>query len=264
VTEVVSIHSFRGGTGKSNVTANLAATLARSGKRVGIIDTDVQSPGIHALFGLTGGEPGASLNDFLAGRCTIGAAAVEVGSGLPGTADGRDGAGRVYLVPSSMDAGAIAQVLREGYDVSLLAEGIRAIGEELALDALLIDTHPGLNEETLLAITLSSAIVVLMRPDRQDFQGTAVTVEVARKLGVPRILLVANKVPPGVDREDLGRQVASSYDTELVAALPHSDSLMAMGSAGVLCHEAPGDDWSAEVGKVAAALDGAAAQVRAA
>ena len=60
MTEVVSIHSFRGGTGKSNVTANLAATLAKSGKRVGIIDTDVQSPGIHALFGLEGGQPGAS------------------------------------------------------------------------------------------------------------------------------------------------------------------------------------------------------------
>ena len=264
MTEVVSIHSFRGGTGKSNVTANLAASLARSGGRVGIIDTDVQSPGIHALFGLAGGEPGASLNDFLAGRCGIGEAAVEVGSALPGTADGRDGTGRIYLVPSSMNAGAIAQVLREGYDVSLLAEGIRTIGEELALDTLLIDTHPGLNEETLLAITLSSAIVVLMRPDRQDFQGTAVTIEVARKLGVPRILLVANKVPAGVDRDDLARQVADSYETELVAALPHSDALMTMGSAGVFCHESPGEEWSTEVGRVAGALGHAEARASAA
>jgi MinD-like ATPase involved in chromosome partitioning or flagellar assembly len=257
MTEVVSIHSFRGGTGKSNLTANLAATLARKGGRVGIIDTDVQSPGIHALFGLDGGQPGASLNDFLAGRCGIGEAAVEVGSELPGTADGRDGAGRVYLVPSSMDAGAIAQVLREGYDVSLLAEGIRAIGDELALDTLLIDTHPGLNEETLLAITLSSAIVVLMRPDRQDFQGTAVTIEVARKLGVPKILLVANKVPDVIDRADLERQVADTYSTELVAALPHSDALMALGSRTVFCHELPDDVWAQEVGAVAGALNGA-------
>ena len=264
MTEVVSVHSFRGGTGKSNITANLAATLARSGRRVGIIDTDVQSPGIHALFGLAGGEPGASLNDFLGGSCAIGDAAVEVGSTLPGTADGRDGTGRVYLVPSSMDAGAIAQILREGYDVSMLAEGIRQIGEELALDTLLIDTHPGLNEETLLSITLSSAIVVLMRPDRQDFQGTAVTVEVARKLGVPRILLVANKVPAGVDRADLGEQIRDAYGTDLVAALPHSDALMAMGSAGVLCHDAPGEEWSAEIGRITGALEGDGARIRAA
>jgi nitrogenase subunit NifH len=33
---IVSIHSFRGGTGKSNTTANVAATLALSGQRVGV------------------------------------------------------------------------------------------------------------------------------------------------------------------------------------------------------------------------------------
>jgi Mrp family chromosome partitioning ATPase len=37
---IVSIHSFRGGTGKSNTTANVAALLAQSGKRVGVIDAE--------------------------------------------------------------------------------------------------------------------------------------------------------------------------------------------------------------------------------
>ena len=50
--KIISIHSFRGGTGKSNMTANLAALLAAEGGRVGVIDTDIQSPGIHVLFGL--------------------------------------------------------------------------------------------------------------------------------------------------------------------------------------------------------------------
>ena len=62
---VISVHSFRGGTGKSNTTANLAAIYARAGRRVGVIDTDIQSPGIHVLFGLAGDEIEASLNDFL-------------------------------------------------------------------------------------------------------------------------------------------------------------------------------------------------------
>jgi len=48
---IVAVHSFRGGTGKSNVTANLAALLAAAGHRVGVVDTDIQSPGIHVLFG---------------------------------------------------------------------------------------------------------------------------------------------------------------------------------------------------------------------
>ncbi|MHC5725535.1 MAG: P-loop NTPase, partial [Nostoc sp.] len=52
MSQIVSVHSFRGGTGKSNLTANIGATIALHGKRVGIVDTDIQSPGIHVLFGL--------------------------------------------------------------------------------------------------------------------------------------------------------------------------------------------------------------------
>ena len=50
MSKIISVHSFRGGTGKSNTTANLAVLLANAGKRVGVIDTDIQSPGIHVLF----------------------------------------------------------------------------------------------------------------------------------------------------------------------------------------------------------------------
>ena len=48
---IMSVHSFRGGTGKSNTTANLAAFLALRGLRIGVVDTDIMSPGIHVLFG---------------------------------------------------------------------------------------------------------------------------------------------------------------------------------------------------------------------
>ena len=61
--EIISVHSFRGGTGKSNLTANLAATLALKGKRVGVVDTDIQSPGIHVIFGLDEDTMNYSLND---------------------------------------------------------------------------------------------------------------------------------------------------------------------------------------------------------
>jgi len=48
---VIAVHSFRGGTGKSNLTANLAATLALAGHRVAVVDIDIQSPGIHVQIG---------------------------------------------------------------------------------------------------------------------------------------------------------------------------------------------------------------------
>ena len=66
MSKIISIHSFRGGTGKSNISANLAVTVARAGNRVGVIDTDIQSPGIHILFGLKEDEVDKALNDYLA------------------------------------------------------------------------------------------------------------------------------------------------------------------------------------------------------
>ena len=71
--KIVSIHSFRGGTGKSNVTANLATLIARAGYRVGIVDTDIQSPGIHVPFGLDESIK-YTLNDYLWGRFDFSAA----------------------------------------------------------------------------------------------------------------------------------------------------------------------------------------------
>ncbi len=50
--KVISIHSYRGGTGKSNFTANLAASVASQGHRVGVVDTDVPSPGVHNILNL--------------------------------------------------------------------------------------------------------------------------------------------------------------------------------------------------------------------
>jgi septum site-determining protein MinD len=67
MSKIVSVHSFRGGTGKSNTTANLAALLPRKGHRVGVVDTDIASPGIHVLFGLAEGPDGP-----LAQRLSVG------------------------------------------------------------------------------------------------------------------------------------------------------------------------------------------------
>ena len=71
MSRVISVHSFRGGTGKSNAAANVATLLAAGGQRVGVVDTDIQSPGIHTLFGLNQEAIRYSLNQYLWGTCDI-------------------------------------------------------------------------------------------------------------------------------------------------------------------------------------------------
>jgi MinD-like ATPase involved in chromosome partitioning or flagellar assembly len=239
MSKIISIHSFRGGTGKSNTTANVTALLARDGLRVGVIDTDIQSPGIHVLFGLDDEHMQHSLNDYLWGKCNIEDAAHDVTSLL-----GADVAGRIFLIPSSIKAGEIARVLREGYDVGLLNDGFHELVEALDLDVLMIDTHPGLNEETLLSIAISDALAIIMRPDQQDYQGTGVTVEVARKLNVPRLVIIVNKTPQVYDFNQVREQVEALYRAEVAAVLPHSDEMMALASAGIFSIRYPDHEVS--------------------
>ncbi len=255
--KIVSVHSFRGGTGKSNVTANLAVAVARRGARVGVIDTDIQSPGIHVLFGLDEEAIDRSLNDYLWGNCPIDEAARDVGPMLKvGSGELAVMSGGIYLVPSSIKAGDIARVLREGYDVERLNDGFHELVERLHLDYLFIDTHPGLNEETLLSITISDVLLLILRPDRQDYQGTAVTVEVARKLDVPKLLLLINKALPAFDFNALRQQAEQTYQAPVAGILPLSEDLVRLGSSDVFCLRHPEHPWTHEIRRVAEQVTG--------
>jgi MinD-like ATPase involved in chromosome partitioning or flagellar assembly len=249
MSKIVSVHSFRGGTGKSNTTANLAALIAAQGRRVAVVDTDIASPGIHVLFGLEEDHMAHSLNDYLWGKCDIQQTAHDVTPSL-----GSGAGGKLFLVPSSIKAGEIARVLREGYDVGLLNDGFRELTRALNLDILMIDTHPGLNEETLLSIAISDVLLIILRPDQQDYQGTGVTIEVARKLSVPSMMLVVNKVPAAFPTDEVRARVERAYHAEVAAVLPHSDEMMALASAGVFVTRYPDHPITAALQQIAQRL----------
>jgi MinD-like ATPase involved in chromosome partitioning or flagellar assembly len=249
MSKIISVHSFRGGTGKSNTSANVAALLAADGRRVAVIDTDIQSPGVHVLFGFKDEKLPRTLNDYLWGRCTIEEAAIDVTSRLGAAAKGK-----LFLIPSSIEAAEIARILRESYDVGLLNDGFLDVVERMNLDVLVIDTHPGVNEETLLSISISDVLALIMRPDQQDFQGTAVTIEVAKKLDVARMVLVVNKVPTIYKPEDVQRQIEETFNVEVGAVIPHSDDLMVLASAGVFVLRFPNHPLTAIYKQLAANL----------
>ncbi len=236
MTKIISTHSYRGGTGKSNVTANIAAALAIRGYRVGIVDTDIQSPGIHALFKVDLGGVTHTLNNYLWGHCNVVDTALDVTSGVVdgGGQPAVTGDGRVFLVPSSIKTGEIARILKEKYDVEDLNRGFVELCQALELDYLLIDTHPGVNEETLLSIAISDTLLLILRPDIQDYQGTAVTLELARKLEVPQLFLVVNKALETFDFNDLAQRIFSNYRTPVAAVLPLSTDLIQIGSTGLI------------------------------
>lgn len=250
--KIVSIHSFRGGTGKSNTTANVASQVAMKGFRVAVVDTDIQSPGIHVLFGLDEEKMGKTLNQFLRGECSIEEVAFSIGDNVGSAAGRKKLSGKdMWLVPSSISGSEITKIVRDSYDPNLLNEGLQTLIKKLELDYLFIDTHPGINEETLLSVTISDALIIILRPDEQDFQGTAVTIDIARLLDVPNLFLVVNKVLTRYDFDQVRAEIEKTYDVKVAGVMPLSEDLVEVASKDIFSLLYPDHDWSKAINEIA-------------
>lgn len=218
---LISVNSFRRGVGSSNIVANLAVLLAKSGKRVGVVDINLQSPNQHILFGLEQTKRPFTFYDYLRNRCELEQVIHEITLPIKeGTVE------PIFLIPFNHKTEDFKQILDTGFDVNLLNTGLSQAAEVLKLDVVLIDTQSGLNAVTMLSIALSDILIIVLRPDQQDYQGTALTVEVARKLEVPNILMLVNEVPPVFDPAEVKAEVAQSYRCDVIATLPHSEQMM--------------------------------------
>ncbi len=226
--QIVAVQSFRGGTGKSTLVSNLAVLMAQQGKRVGIIDTDLQSPGMQMLLGLEQKSIDLTLNDYLWHRCALNQAAYDLSDLLLAQAD-LSTPGALYLIPASVKANDLT-ILQKGYSQARLLEGFTEITHDLQLDFLFVDTHSGINPATLKTIAACSSLVVLLRPDDRDDPGTIALVELFRELSVDRMLLVANKALPKLDVETYTQQLETSYDLPVAAVLPFSVKMMQLAS----------------------------------
>ena len=244
--QIITIQSFRRGTGKSLLAVNIAALLAAEGRRVALVDADLPSPALHLLCGLDEAAITRTINDYLLGRCDIEQAAYEIAPSA-----GR--AAALTLVPASTSLDEIGRMLRKGYDLRLLDEGFRTLIEQLRLDTLIVDVHAGLHEEALTLMALADTLAIVLRHDQQDYQGTAVMVDIARRLDVPRVFLIANEVPPRFDPADIRAQVEHSYGCAVVGALPHSHELLSV-QPGFFALHYPAHPLTVGLRQVAAAL----------
>lgn len=234
--KIVAVHSFRGGTGKSNLTSSLAMSMAKQGKRVAVIDTDLLSPGIHVLFGLKDGAVGHTLNDYLWDESTLYQAAHDLSYLLKPESleqNGSTAEGAIYLVPASTKPNDITRITREGYSKEKLTDGFGDLIRDLRLDYLFIDTHPGISEETLQTVSVCSLLLVVLRPDYQDYQGTSVVVELAKMLSVEEVQLVVNKALPAFEVPAYRQQLETAYDVSVSEILPFSEEMMHLASSEV-------------------------------
>ncbi len=163
VANVVCVGSGKGGVGKSSVTANLAAALAASGRRVGVLDADVWGYSQPRMFGLSGERAMVGANQKI----------------LP--LEGADG---VKIVSIGFFVDQDAAVVWRG---PMLHKALQQFLEDVdwgELDYLLIDLPPGTGDVSMtLAQLLPEATFLLVTTPQAVAQKVAQrAAEMAEKL----------------------------------------------------------------------------------
>lgn len=228
MSQIITIHSFHRGVGKTFTAVNLTAALAQKGLRVAIVDTSLQSPGVHYPFGIHEDTIEFALNDYLHGRCDIQQATYNITPQLHAELKGE-----IFLTPASIVAEDILQVVRQGYNLDLFHKGLDDLSDKLNLDAIVIDTHAGLDEQSLKIIALSNTLIVVMRLEQQEYQGTGVIVDIARKLDISNIEIAASQTLPVYDVAQIEAQVRQAYQCPLLTSLPQSQDVIELVGTGV-------------------------------
>ncbi len=243
MSRIISVHAFKGGSGKTTITANLAARLAAGGSRVGIIDADFRAPGMRVLLGLPAPRPQRTLNHYLWHEAEL----EEVI--YPAPMDNLPG--QIILIPASGTLEDIRRMSKEGYDTGLLHNGIKALTTQERLDFLLVDTQPGVEENTLLMAVSSDLLLITACPDYQDLNGTRLLMQAIYRLAEPQIALLVNKTSPTSQPERLRKIAREHLDLDILSILPLADAIIEKAGRSLFVLEHPDHPWSQAIDDLA-------------
>ncbi len=251
MTRSIAVHSYKGGTGKTTIIANVAVALALKGRRVGVMDMDLEGPGLHIFFDIDPSQLRFTMNDVLAGVAPPEAACVRMSEKM------HLNGGEIYYAPASVRVSEIMRTLKEGFELDMFENATRRLQEKFGLHYLLIDTHPGIQHDTLLALGVCDHQVVVSRIDQQDIFGTGVLMEISSTMDKP-VHLVLNMIPPRVRESEVlkfARALGAHFTVNMAGWLPFSEAVISSLSREVLTLKTPKNQMSQRFGGLAEAVE---------
>lgn len=219
MTLTISIHSHRGGSGKSVLIANLGIQLANNGYKVAILDLDLRGPSL--LYILKEPRIKHFINEYLDGEAEAKDVLVDMSRRLH-----TKGKLKVAFANPSLEAIKDMMTKTRKWEMNALKRLIELTKElkENKYDFVLIDTPPGLNYSALNAIVSSDAVVLITLPDKVELKGaTTLLTEIYDAIKL-KVYLIVNKIPvsSGEDAEEIGKEVAAILKkTELLGVIPY-------------------------------------------
>jgi chromosome partitioning protein len=188
----IAFHSYKGGTGKTTIAANLAALLAKKGYRVFLLDLDVYAPSLHSYFDK---NPKRWINDFLNGTAEVRDIIMDVTSAIEEISltntynkesmlsheGGKEKiSGKLWVGFSSPKKEEIYRLeggggKQESSKIQLLRRFILLREQLISLhdaDYIIIDTSPGIRYWSINALAVADTLFLTLKMGDLDIEGT--------------------------------------------------------------------------------------------
>ncbi|RJS68518.1 MinD/ParA family protein [Candidatus Bathyarchaeota archaeon] len=217
--KVIAVHSYKGGTGKTILSINLAAALVKHGKKVCLMDLDFRAPSLSTLLKVEKAD--YWLNDYLNGICGIDKVLIDLTERI------RDG-GKLFVGLANPTTEAIRDISAKDRKWEM-----RALGRLLSLrntllndkgfDYLVFDTSPGLQYSSINAIVSADLVIVASTLDKSDVEGTKRMLKELYDLFEKKTRIVTNKVLYGENIKsvkDVRSQMEELYGVPILGVIP--------------------------------------------
>ena len=198
---ILAVTSGKGGVGKTFVSANLAAALARRGERVLVLDADLGLANLDVVLNLF---PKITLHDVFTGKARLEDAVLPAPGGFS-----------VLLAGSGM-----VEYSRMTPEVR---DQLQKVISEVApkFDDVLLDTGAGISDVVLYTISLATAVIVVATPEPTSMTDAYATIKVLATTQQRRdIRLVVNQVGRVGEGRAIRNQLQLVVDRFVTPMLP--------------------------------------------
>jgi len=254
--KIIAVHSYKGGTGKTLLSLNLAVLYANRGNNVCLLDLDFRAPSLQSILKAKNAE--YWVNDYLNGVCDIKRVLIDLSKTYT-----RRGRFLVGFANPSTEAIREMSAKDRKWEMKALGRLLslkNSLINDMHIDYIIFDTSPGLQYSSINAIVSADLVLVVSGMDISDIKGTQRMIDELYDLFEKKTGLIMNKVFADFlsskgHRQELAKKLLDNSKLPIVDMIPCFCDILRTGGTMLFASENPDHPFVKILDRVATTIE---------